>query len=237
MARERGLEPLAEWLGAEAKASHPAQENPVDRARPYVDPEKDVPDVEAALAGARDIIAEHVNENADIREQLRRLFREQGMVTSRVLTGKEKEGAKFRDYFDWSEPVSRVAGHRVLAMRRGEKEKILTMRVAPPEEPALAVIVKHYVTNRGPIADQVILAVTDGYRRLLSVALETELRLELKKRADEEAIGVFADNVRELLLAPPLGPRRILALDPGFRTGCKLVVLDARGDLLHNDTI
>nr|MEE4266400.1 Tex family protein [Candidatus Krumholzibacteria bacterium] len=237
MARERGLEPLALWLLEQAAAAHPDGADPVEKARPFVDEEKEVPDTDAALAGARDIVAETVNEDADCRDRLRQLFRQQGVITSRVLTGKEEEGAKFRDYFDWREPVHRVAGHRMLAMRRGEKEKILSMRILPEEEAALAILKSRFLANSSPAARQVDQALEDSYRRLLSIALETEIRLELKKEADEEAIGVFAENLRELLLAAPLGPRRILALDPGFRTGCKLVVLDDKGDLLVHDTI
>jgi uncharacterized protein len=237
MARERGLEPLATWLLDTAAARDPHREDPLNRAASFVDPEKEVPDPESALAGARDIVAEIMNEDAACRDQLRRLYLDQGLVSSRVLTGKEGEGAKFRDYFDWSEPVRRIAGHRMLAMRRGENEKVLALRVVPPEEPAVAILTRKYVRNDSPAAVEVKAAAQDGYRRLLSVALETEIRLELKKQADEEAIGVFAENLRELLLAAPLGQKRVLALDPGFRTGCKLVVLDATGGLVHHDTI
>ena len=239
VARERGLEPLAAWLiEAAARPSHQAaREDPLDRAAAFVDPDKEVPTADDALAGARDIIAEIVNEDAAARESMRTLFRNEGEVRSRLMRGKEQEGAKFRDYFEFSEPVRRIAGHRVLAIRRGEKEKVLVMTVEPSSERAIALLQRRWVNNQGPAAQQVSEAVADGYRRLLSVAMETELRLELKNAADAEAIGVFAANLRELLLAPPLGGRRVLALDPGFRTGCKLVVLDAKGDLLHNDTI
>jgi uncharacterized protein len=239
MAREKGLEPLALWLleAASAAARDAVDEDPRQRAQAFVDPEKEVADADQALAGARDIVAETVSEDANCRADLRRLYLDQGLVSSKVLTGMETQGAKFRDYFDWSEPVRRLAGHRMLAMRRGEKEKVLTMRVAPPEEPALTLLSASFVRNRTRAAAEVTAAVQDSYRRLLSVAMETEIRLELKKAADEEAIGVFAENLRELLLAAPLGQRRVLALDPGFRTGCKLVVLDATGDLLHHDAI
>jgi len=239
IAREKGLETLANWLLETAVETGQTadQQDPRQKAAGFVDPGKDVPDAEAALAGARDIVAETVNEDATCRNDLRVLFRKEGLISTRVLTGKEKEGAKFRDYFDWSEPVSRVAGHRVLAMRRGEKEKILTMRVAPPSEPALALLERRFIRNRSRAAQEVKAAIADSYRRLLSVAMETEIRLELKQSADEEAIAVFAENLRELLLAAPLGQRRVLALDPGFRTGCKLAVLDAQGNLLHHDTI
>ncbi|MFH2051723.1 MAG: Tex family protein [bacterium] len=239
VARERGLEPLAAWLLEEAAlpAHQAGRGDPAERAAAFVDPDKEVPTAADALAGARDIIAEIVNEDAAARESMRTLFRNEGEVRSRLLRGKEQEGAKFRDYFEFSEPVRRIAGHRVLAIRRGEQEKILAMTVEPAAERAVALLQPRWVKNQGSAAWQVAEAVADGYRRLLSVAMETELRLELKNAADAEAIGVFAANLRELLLAPPLGGRRVLALDPGFRTGCKLVVLDAKGDLLHNDTI
>ncbi|MCB1184562.1 RNA-binding transcriptional accessory protein [bacterium] len=239
MARERGLEPLATWL-VERAALPPAaagRDDPLAAAAAYVDAEKEVPDAEAALAGARDIVAEIVNEDAEVRAALRDLYLDRGLIESRLVRGKEQEGAKFRDYFEWSESVARAPSHRVLAMRRGEKEGMLNLKVAPPEEAAIALIAPRYVKNASPAARQVEQAVTDAYKRLLSLAMETEIRLEMKKRADEEAIRVFAENLRELLLAAPLGRKRLLALDPGFRTGCKLVVLDPQGKLLHNDTI
>ncbi len=239
IAREKGLEPLAAWLAEQAAlpAAEASGEDPAAHATAFVDPEKEVADTDAALAGARDIVAELISEDAQVRATLRALYMDEGLVTSRVLTGKETEGAKFRDWFDWEEPVRKAAGHRVLAMRRGEKEKVLAMRVVLPDETAQRVIEASWCRNRTPAAEQVRLAAADGWKRLLSVSMETEVRLELKKRADEEAIGVFAANLRELLLAAPLGPKRVLALDPGFRTGCKLVVLDRQGDLLHNDTV
>ncbi len=239
MAREKGLEPLAVWLLEEAKnpRSEVDQKSVTERASGFIDPAKEVADADEALAGARDIIAEMMNENQKIRGTLRNLYLRDGVMTSRLVKGKDAEGAKFRDYFEWSEPVRSAPGHRVLAMRRGEKEKILRLTVGPPEERALAILNQHYVANRSAAGAQVELAARDGYKRLLSVAMETEIRLEMKKKADEEAIGVFAENLRQLLLAPPLGPKRVLALDPGFRTGCKLVVMDRQGKLLHNDTI
>jgi len=239
IAREKGLEPLAVWLLEEAKKQHSdADSKSVNaRAAGFVDPAKEVADTEEALAGARDIIAEIMNENQNVRGGLRNLYIRDGVMSSRLVKGKEAEGAKFRDYFEWSEPVRTAPGHRVLAMRRGEKEKFLRLTVAPPEERALAILDPYYIANRGAAAAQVELAARDGYKRLLSVAMETDIRLEMKKRADEEAIGVFAENLRQLLLAPPLGRKCVLALDPGFRTGCKLVVLDRQGKLLHNDTI
>jgi uncharacterized protein len=239
IAREKGLEPLAIWLLEEAKKpqSDADEKSVTARASGFVDPAKDVADIDEALAGARDIIAEIMNENQNVRGALRNLYVQDGVMTSRLVKGKEAEGAKFRDYFEWSEPVRTAPGHRVLAMRRGEKEKILRLSVGPSEERALVILDPHYIANRGAAGIQVELAARDGYKRLLSVAMETDIRLEMKKRADEEAIGVFAENLRQLLLAPALGPKRVLALDPGFRTGCKLVVLDRQGKLLHNDTI
>jgi len=239
IAREKGLAPLAEWLMTEAAlpGNQASGEDPAAHAAAFVDPGKEVETVEDALSGARDIVAEAVNEDAVSRANIRELNFNAGQVRSRVLTGMESEGAKFRDYFDWAEPVSRVAGHRLLAMRRGEKEKVLSMRIAPPEEAAHGLLERRFARNSSPAADQVRQACQDGYRRLLGLGMETEIRLELKKAADEEAIGVFAENLRELLLAAPLGPRRLMALDPGFRTGCKVVVLDAQGKLLHNDTV
>lgn len=244
IARERGLEPLALWLlsAAAGATAGPTAAEVLARAQAHVDPEQEVPDPDEALAGARDIIAETVSENADVRAELRALYLEQGTLISRVARGKEQEGAKFRDYFDWQEPVRTAPGHRVLAMRRGEREKFLHLEIAVPEERALTIAARPFVAAQGPAgagaaADQVRQAVRDGWRRLLSVAMETEVRLEMRRRADEEAIGVFARNLRELLLAAPLGQRRVLALDPGFRTGCKLVVLDEQGALKHHTTV
>jgi len=230
---------LALWLleGANTPAREAVDEDPVKQALAFVDEKKEMANTEDALTGARHILAEIINEDQKGRAAVRDLFVTAGMIRSKLITGKEEEGAKFRDYFAWEEPVGRVAGHRVLAMRRGEKEKILTMRVSPPEEAAHHLLENLFIRNRTRAAEQMRLAVADGYRRLLGMALETEIRLELKKAADEEAIGVFAENLRELLLAAPLGRKRTLALDPGFRSGCKLVVLNEQGDLLHNDTI
>ena len=196
-----------------------------------------MPDAEAALAGARDIVAEIACETPEVRAEMRALYIDTGRIRSEVRKGKEEEGAKFRDYFDWSETVRGAAGHRVLAMRRGENEKILRLSVGPEDEAAHALLARRFVRNGGEAARQVNEALADGYRRLLSLSMETEIRLDMKARADEEAIGVFAANLRELLLASPLGRRVVLGLDPGFRTGCKLVVLDRQGDLLVHDTI
>ena len=232
IAKEQGLEPLADLLFQQQAATDPLAE-----AAKYVSAEKGVADVNAALAGARDIIAERVSDDAKARAQLRDLYWAEGVVKSKVMSDKTEAAAKFKDYFDWSEPVAKIPSHRLLAIRRGEAEGFLIMRITPPEEAVLPLLEPLFVTGKGPAAEQVRLAVQDGYKRLLGPAIEVELRMETKKRADVEAIRVFADNLRELLLASPLGSKNVLAIDPGFRTGCKTVVLDRQGKLLHNDVI
>jgi uncharacterized protein len=232
IAKEQGLEPLADLLFAQQSTADPQAE-----AAKYVSAEKGVADVNAALAGARDIIAERVSDDANARAKLRNLYWSEAIVRSKVLTGKEQEGAKFKDYFDWSEPVGKIPSHRLLAIRRGETEGFLMMRISVEENSALVLLEPLFVTGKGAAADQVRLAVQDSYKRLLGSAIEVELRMETKKRADTEAIRVFAENLRELLLASPLGSKTMLAIDPGFRTGCKVVVLDRQGKLLHNDVI
>lgn len=228
-ARERGLEPLAQAIYA--------QDRRVLDPAAFVNPELEVANEQDALSGARDIIAEWISEDAGLRARLRTLFQRQAQITARVVRGKEEEGGKFRDYFDWQEPAAKIAGHRLLAMLRGEQEKILSLSFLPQENEALALLLRHAVRASGFAGDQVRLAVEDSYKRLLAPSLENELRSALKQRADQEAIAVFADNLRQLLLAAPLGPRRTLALDPGFRTGAKLVCLDGQGQLLHHTTI
>ncbi len=232
IAKEQGLEPLADLLFQQQSTIDPLAE-----ATKFVSLEKGVADANAALAGARDILAERVSDDPTARTRLRQLYWSEGTIKSKVLFDKQEAGAKFKDYFDWSEPVSKVPSHRLLAIRRGEAEGFLMMRIAVEENSALALVEPLFVTGRGAAAEQVRLAVQDGYKRLLGSAIEVELRLETKKRADAEAIRVFADNLRELLLAPPLGSKNVLAIDPGFRTGCKVVVLDRQGKLLHNDVI
>jgi len=232
MARERGLEPLARLLLAQDPGTDP--EAAADR---HVDPESEVTTGELALQGARDIVAEIISEDEDARAAMRRLSQQQARIQTGVIKGREQAGAKFRDYFAWEEPATRAPSHRILAMYRGENEKVLRLHVRPPEEEALRDLQRRFVRNDSPAGGQIALAVDDGYRRLLGPSLETELRNELKGRADTEAIAVFDENLRELLLAAPLGPRSVLALDPGFRTGCKLVCLDGQGKLLHHDTI
>ena len=232
IAREQGLEPLADILFQQQTTADPQAE-----ATKYVSAEKGVADIAAALAGARDIIAERVNDDAVARAKLRDLYQSEGVVKSKVISDKVEAGAKFKDYFDWSEPVGKIPSHRLLAIRRGEAEGFLMMRITPPEESVLPLLEPLFVTGKGPAAEQVRLAVQDSYKRLLASAIEVELRMEAKKRADAEAIRVFADNLRELLLASPLGSKNVLAIDPGFRTGCKIVCLDRQGKLLHNDVI
>ena len=231
IAREKGLEPLAQALLVQEGA------NPLALAAGYVDSDKSVENPEEALAGARDIIAEIVNEDAEARSRVRDLFFAKATIRSWVIEGKEAEGAKFKDYFEWDEAVATAPSHRILAMRRGEKEEVLSLSIAPQPEQALAIIEERFVKGDGPDSEQVRLAAQDAYKRLLSRSMETEIRVGLKERADTEAIRVFADNLRQLLLASPLGAKRVMGIDPGFRTGCKLVCLDRQGKLLHNDTI
>jgi len=233
IAKEAGLEPLADLLFNEQ-----ATIDPLAVAAAFVSLEKSVPDVAAALAGARDILAERFSEDAATRSRLRELYWESAQVRSKVMMGKEAEGAKFKDYFDWTEPVSKIPSHRMLAMRRGEEEGVLLVRITPLEESAIAILEGLFVQAREtPGAEQVRLAAVDSFKRLVGFAIEAEVRIESKKRADQEAIRVFSENLRELLLAPALGQKNVLALDPGFRTGCKTVVLDRQGKLLHHDVI
>lgn len=232
IAKEQGLEPLADAI-----FNGQASLDPMAEAAKYVDAGKGVETVDQALAGARDILAERISDDALARTKLRELFWSSGTVRSKVLSAKKEDGAKFKDYFDWSEPVARIPSHRLLAIRRGEAEGVLIVRITPPEEEALPILEPMFVKAQAPAGEQVKLAVHDSYKRLLSLAIETEVRLESKKRADLEAIRVFAENLRELLLAPPLGRKNVLAIDPGFRTGCKVVCLDRQGKLLHHDVI
>ena len=230
-AREKGLEPLAGRI---------FKQEDVDLhqlAETFVDREKGVNEINEALDGARDIIAEWVSENPDTRKKIRDLFWREGLIEGRVLKGKESEGQKYKDYFEWKELVSKTPSHRLLALRRGEKEGILSLDIFPPEEQAIHLLEKQFVTRTNSAATEVRLAIADSYKRLLRPSLETEIRMETKIRADEEAIKVFASNLRELLLSAPLGQKNVLALDPGFRTGCKLVCLDRQGKLMHYETI
>ncbi|WP_038029955.1 Tex family protein [Thermonema rossianum] len=232
MAKEKGLEPLARQLFEQAENLIPET-----AAQAFIDAEKGVNTTEEALEGARHIIAEWINETQEVRARLRDLFEETALIKSKVIKGKEEEGQKFRDYFEWEEPLKSIPSHRLLAIRRGESEMVLSVSIEPDEETAIAQIERLVLQNQSPAAEQVRLAIADAYKRLLRPSLETEMRLASKQRADEEAIKVFADNLRELLLASPFGEKRVLAIDPGFRTGCKVVVLDEHGQLLHDDVI
>ncbi len=231
IAREKGLEPLAEIIFRQDDMDVNAE-----GAR-FVDIQKGVASVSEALAGARDILSELISEDASARAKIRNLFMDQGVIRSKVISGRQDAGAKYKDYFDWEEPVVKAPSHRILAIRRGEKEEMLSVSIAPPETEAMRILDELFVRTNNDAAAQVRQAAQDGYKRLLSLSIETEIRLETKKRADETAIRIFADNLRQLLLAPPLGERAVLAIDPGFKTGCKLVCLDRQGKLLHWDTI
>ena len=232
IAREKGLEPLAEMLFEQHEDTKPIRD-----AETFVAPEKGVESAEDALAGARDIIAEWVNENPEGRQKMRALFLKKSHFHARVIPDKEEDGTKYRDYFDWEEPVASAPSHRILAMRRGEKEGFLNLRVTAPEDEASALLEALFVRGTNAASIQVKEAVYDSYHRLLSPAMETEIRLETKERADHEAIRIFAKNLRELLMAPPLGEKNVLAIDPGIRTGCKVVCLDRQGKLLHTETL
>ena len=232
IAKEKGLEPLSEILWAQDMST-----DPKTAAAAFIDSTKEVADAASALAGARDIIAERINDDAAARAKLRELYISQGTIKSKVVSGKEEEGSKFKDYFDWTEPASSAPSHRILAMRRGEEEGFLFTRLTPPEDQAVALLEAMFVKNSSPAAQEVRTAVQDCYKRLLGFAMEGEARVHFKKRADEEAVKVFADNLRELLLSAPLGQKNVLAIDPGFRTGCKVVLLDRQGKLLGNDVI
>ncbi len=228
MAREKGLLPLAEQIFASKSSS-------LDIAQ-FLNPAEGITTEEEALAGARDIIAELISEDQLTRAELRQLFQKQAIIEARVVKKNMAQGEKFRDYFDWQEPAAKAAGHRLLAMFRGQNEKILKLSVRPPEESSLRLLKKrHMKLTRWQ--EEIAKAIEDSYQRLLAPSLENELCKELKERADKEAIQVFADNLRQLLLAAPLGEKRVLALDPGYRTGAKLVCLDEQGKLLENTTI
>lgn len=231
IAREKGLEPLATLIFSQEDIDLEKE------AAGFLDPEKGVESAEEALAGGRDIIAEWVNEEKNAREKIRDLFFAKGVFRTKIISGKEEEGIKYKDYYDWEEPVTKAPSHRILAMRRGEKEGFLIMRLTPPEDEAIEILDRLFLRGEGPASEQVRSAIRDCYKRLLSVSMETEVRLATKKAADIEAIRVFAENLRQLLLSPPLGQKNVLAIDPGFRTGCKVVCLDRQGKLLQNDTI
>jgi uncharacterized protein len=232
VAKERGLEPLAEMLFKQEHGTDPLSEGAA-----FVDPEKGVDTSDDALSGARDIMAEWVNEDQVARAKMRALYEEKGIFRARVVAGKEGEGAKYRDYFDWEEPLARAPSHRVLALFRGEKEGFLTLRLSPSEQDALALLEPLFVKGDSAASQHVRRAVQESHKRLLASSMETEMRVACKERADAEAIKIFAHNLRELLLAPPLGQKKVLAIDPGIRTGCKVACLDRQGKLLHTATI
>ena len=228
-ARQKGLEPLATILMMQR------ENNLMARARTFIN--KEVKDEEEALKGARDIIAEQVSEDERSRNQLRNQFNRQAIITSKVIKGKEEEAIKYKDYFDFSEPLKRCTSHRLLAIRRGEAEGLLKVSISPDDEECAERLERNYVRGNNECSRQVQEAVHDAYKRLLKPSIETEFAALSKGKADEEAIRVFAGNLRQLLLAPPLGQKRVMGIDPGYRTGCKVVCLDAQGNLLHNETI
>lgn len=231
MAKEKGLEPLAELIWKQGSG------NPEAEASKFIDLEKGVEDVEAALQGARDIMAEWMSEDAEARKKVRTLFKSDGVISAKVMKGKEEEGQKYKDYFEWEEPLKEIPSHRLLAIRRAEREGILSMDTFAPEEAAVDLLRRQFVTEHNPFADQVEIALKDSYKRLIKPSIETEARLESKKAADHEAIMVFAENLKQLLMAAPLGQKAVMAIDPGFRTGCKVVCLDRQGKLLENTAI
>lgn len=235
IAKEKGLEPLALHLwGQENFDVRQAAAEYVDSTTGTINGVANVPD---ALSGARDIISEWVSEDKVARREIRRLFWSQGTFSSSVVSGKREEAAKYRDYFEWEEPVRKVPSHRALAILRGEKESMLSVHISPPAVQAVAVLQEIFITGNTEASQEVRQAVQDRYKPLLEASMETEVRKEARIRAEDAAITVFADNLRELLLAPALGQKNVLALDPGFRSGCKLVCLDRQGRLLHNDTV
>ena len=231
IARKKGLAPLALYIRGQEDFDVGLA------AAEYVNPDTEVKDVQDALSGARDIIAEWVSEDATARRAIRELFWDEGVFSATVVSGKEEAAAKYRDYFQWQEPVAGVPSHRALAMFRGEKEALLSLHIAPPVSSALAILERLFVSGSTQASEQVRLAIHGRYKPLLESSMETEIRKEVRLRAEEAAIRVFADNLRQLLLAPALGQKNILALDPGFRTGCKLVCLDRQGRLMHQDTV
>ena len=231
MAKEKGLEPLATIILSQK------ENNLLAIAKRHINPNKGIHSAEDALAGARDIIAEWISENTYIRNRLRTLFIKESMITATIVKGKEKEGEKYRGYFNFSEKLSKAPSHRILAIFRGEEEGFLRINIAPNETLILPILQKYFIKFNNLCSEQVKKAITDSYKRLLQPQMETEMRHFYKEKADKEAIQVFATNLRQLLLAPPLGQKTVLAIDPGFRTGCKVVILNKQGQLLHNETI
>ncbi len=229
VAKEKGLEPLAEIVFAQNET------NPSLKAEEFLSDE--VKTTEEALSGACDIIAEWISEDETARKRLRRLFDKEAVIYSKVIKGKDTEGIKYRDYFEWSEPLKKCPSHPLLAMRIGEEEGFLKLAIEPDENNALEILTSLFIKGRNESSDLVETALKDSWKRLLSSSMETEFRNISKEKADEEAIKVFSDNLRQLLLAPPLGEKNVMGIDPGFRTGCKIVCLDKQGNLLHNETI
>lgn len=227
-AREKGLQELADKLFQQRLVA------PEELAVDYLE---HVTNIDEALAGARDILAEEMMETAEAREEARNLFTRKTTVKSSIAKGKQEAGIKYKDYFDWSESLAQAPSHRILALFRGENEGFLNLSLLGPDEEVLTKLERRFITGNNSCAKQVEMAIQDGYKRLLMPAMETEVRAEAKKRADENAIRVFAENIRQLLLAAPLGQKRVLALDPGFRTGCKVVCLDEQGSLLANTAV
>lgn len=231
VAREKGLEPLAKLILQQDGSDI------LEEGNQYINADLGLDTIDDVLAGARDIIAENIAEDAEVRAKVRRVFMEKGKFASRLVPDKEEQALKYKDYFDWSEPLKTAPSHRILAMRRGEKEELLYLDILVEESDVLPLLDHAYVHGAGEAATQVRMALLDGYKRLLKPAMETEVRVLTRQRADDEAIRVFTENARQLLLAAPMGQKRILAIDPGFRTGCKTVVLDEQGKLLENTTL
>jgi uncharacterized protein len=231
MAKDKGLEPLARRIMAQGVA------DVFHDSGAFVNQEKGVASPDEALAGARDIIAELISDDTQVRQGIRRLFYLEGVIQTSVVKGMADEGVKYRNYFDCQEQVARVPGHRVLAMLRGEKEGFLKIKIRPPQEKAFSLLQRRFVTSSGPASVQLELAIEDGYNRLLAPSIETSVRQQLKERADDEALRVFSRNLRQMLMAAPFGQRPVLAIDPGYRTGCKIVCLDPQGKLLANTVV
>lgn len=231
IAKEKGLEPLANLIMQQREL------NLTGKAKAFIRPDKEVSTVEEALAGARDIIAERVCENSIVRERMRQIFHREARISTKVIKGKEDEGEKFSLYFNSQERLSKAPSHRVLAMFRGESEGFLRLHIAPDEKSAHDFLQRFYLKANNSCSEQMEIAIKDAYKRLLQPQMETEMRKQYKEKADKEAISVFATNLRQLLLAPPLGQKTILAIDPGFKTGCKVVILNKQGKLLHNENI
>lgn len=231
IAQAKGLEPLAQWIFEQKTFD-------IDKkASEFINLELGVATVDEALAGARDIIAEWISETAPVRAKMRLLYEREAVIYSKVAKGKEVEAEKYTTYFGWSEKIQKAPSHRILAMFRGENEGLLKLQICPDEDMALSLLYRHFIKHQNAASKQMEIAMQDSYNRLLGPSMETEIRNLLKDVADKEAIKVFAENLKQLLLAPPLGQKRILAIDPGFKTGCKLVCLDREGNLIHNETI